>query len=83
MQQTMAKAPLFDLKPTTPVFDLKFNSDSLYDPSGQPVRVGNPHALSQAVFVPGGLLGQLALTLAAVAELIQTKENYSEFKFSQ
>jgi len=33
--------------------------------------------------VPAGLLGQLALTLGALTELIQTKENYSQFKFSQ
>ena len=46
MQQLMAKAPLAEWKPTTPVFDLKFNFDALYDPSGQPVRVGNPHTLS-------------------------------------
>ena len=47
MQQLMAKAPLAEWKPTTPVFDLKFTSpDALYDPSGQTVRVGNPHTLS-------------------------------------
>lgn len=78
----MIKAPLVEWKPSTPLFDLRFaGPDSLYEPTGQSVKIASPQQGS-AVFVPGGLLGQILLTFGALTDLIQSKDNYGEYRLS-